>query len=123
MNFTDDRRDVLSEAISVSFHASDGAITHSVELGIAEDSTASLGGLQRVLSALCDHLAFMLCDGGQDVNRELVGVRIIDGDELNTGVHQRRDESQIARQPIELGDHQLGFLPLADPNATPSINF
>ena len=38
--------------------------------------------LQRVFRALCDHLAFVLRDCGQDVNRELVGVTIIDSDEL-----------------------------------------
>jgi hypothetical protein len=45
---------------------------------IAEHNTASLGGLQSVFSALCNHFAFVLCDGGQDVNRELVGVGIIE---------------------------------------------
>jgi hypothetical protein len=38
----------------------------------------------------------VLCDSSQDVNRELVGVRIIDRDELNTGVHERGNESEIA---------------------------
>jgi hypothetical protein len=62
LNLTDDRRDVLGEAISVSLYGGDSAITHSVELGIAENNTASLGGLQRVFGALRDHLPFVLCD-------------------------------------------------------------
>jgi hypothetical protein len=56
----------------------------------------------------------MLRDGGQDVNREFVCMWIVHRDELNTRVHQRRDEGQVARQAIELGDDQLGLLPLAD---------
>jgi hypothetical protein len=53
------------------------------ELRIAEDNTASFSRLQRVFCALCDHLAFVLCYRRQDVNRELIGVRIIDSDELD----------------------------------------
>jgi hypothetical protein len=105
---------VLGKAISIGFQIGDSAIANVSELRIAEYNTASLGGLQCVLGALCNHLAFMLRHGGQDVNRKLVGVRVINSDELNTGVHKRRDESQIARQAIELGDHQLGLLPLAN---------
>jgi hypothetical protein len=52
LNFANNGRDVLSEAISVGLHTCNGAITHSVELGIAEDNTASLGGLQCVLCPL-----------------------------------------------------------------------
>ena len=41
---------------------------------------------------------------------QLIRVRIIDGDELHTGIHQGRYECRVAGQPIELGDNQLGFL-------------
>jgi hypothetical protein len=43
----------------------------------------------------------VLGDGGQDVNRRLVGVGVIDRHELNAGVHQRCNEGEIARQAIE----------------------
>jgi hypothetical protein len=46
LNFTDDRRDVLSKAISIGFDAGNGAISNVSELRIAEDNTASLGGSQ-----------------------------------------------------------------------------
>jgi hypothetical protein len=55
----------------------------------------------------------MLCDGGQDVNREFVRMWIVHRDELNTRVHQGRDESEIARQSVELRNHQLGLVSLA----------
>jgi hypothetical protein len=53
------------------------------ELRIAEDNTASFSRLQRIFCALCDHLAFVLSDSGENVNGELVRVRIIDSDELH----------------------------------------
>ena len=52
----------------------------------------------------------MLGDGGQDVNGQLVGVRVIDRYELDAGVHQRRDESKISGKPVELGDDQSGLV-------------
>jgi Trypsin-like peptidase domain len=61
-----------------------GAITHAVEIRIAEHYTASLGGLQCVLCPLCDHLPLMLSYGGQDVHRQLIRMWVVDGDELNT---------------------------------------
>ena len=49
----------------------------------------------------------MLGHGCQDVNGQLVRVWVIDGDELDTGIHQRGNKCQIAREAIELGDHKL----------------
>jgi hypothetical protein len=40
-------------------------------------------------------------------------VRVIHSNELDTGFHQRGDESQIAAQPVELGDDELGLVLLA----------
>src|SRR6516225_10140141 len=47
------------------------------------------------------------------MDRELGGVRHVDRHELYAALHQRCDESQVARQPIELGDDQLGLTLLA----------
>ncbi len=71
-------------------------IANVSELRTAEDNTASFSRLQRIFCALCDHLAFVLSDSGENVNSELV--RIIDSDELHACVHKRGDESQMARQ-------------------------
>jgi hypothetical protein len=38
----------------------------------------------------------VLGNGGQDVNGQLVGVGVIDRDELDAGVYGRRDESKIS---------------------------
>jgi hypothetical protein len=48
----------------------------------------------------------MLGNGSEDMQRQPRRVRIVDGDELDAGVHQRGDERQIAREAIELGDAQ-----------------
>jgi hypothetical protein len=105
----DDRRDVPGKAIGIGFQIGDGAITNISKPWIAEYNTASLGGLQCVLGALCNHLAFVLCNGGQDVNGELVGVRIVHRDELDTGVHQRGDESQMRDSRSSLAITSLAF--------------
>ena len=55
----------------------------------------------------------MLGNGRQDMDRELVHVRIVHGHELDAALHQRCNEGQVAGQTIELGDHQPGLLPLA----------
>jgi hypothetical protein len=46
-------------------------ITHSGQTGIAKYNTTSLGGLQRVLRALRDHLAFVLCHRRQKNHQAL----------------------------------------------------
>ena len=33
-------------------------------------------------------------------------MRVIDGDEFNPRFHERRNEGEIAREPIQLGDNQ-----------------
>jgi hypothetical protein len=41
-----------------------------------------------------------LGDGRENMNRQLVGVRIIDGGKLDAGIHERCDECEIAGKPI-----------------------
>ena len=52
----------------------------------------------------------MLGDGREDVNRQLIGERIVHRDKLHTGVHEGRDECKIPGQAIELGNDELGSL-------------
>jgi hypothetical protein len=65
------------------------------------------------LGALGYHRALVLGDGSKDVQREPRGVRVIDGDELDARVHERGDESQVTRKPVELRDDELGLELLA----------
>jgi hypothetical protein len=48
----------------------------------------------------------MLGDGGEDLNREAVGCRVVDGDEVHLLVMQLSDERYRAREPVELGDNE-----------------
>jgi hypothetical protein len=50
-----------------------------------------------------DDLALVLGYHGQDVDGQLICVRIIDRHELHTGIHQGRYECQVAGQAVELG--------------------
>jgi len=46
----------------------------------------------------------LLSDGGQDVDSEAIRLGEVDRDELDTGLHERRDEVDVAGEAIELGD-------------------
>ncbi len=52
----------------------------------------------------------MFGDGGQDVDGQLVGVRVIHRHELHPRLHESRHEGEISREPIKLGDDQPGFV-------------
>jgi hypothetical protein len=63
--------------------------------------------------AASSRCALVLGDGRQDVHRQLVRVRVIDGDEFHTRIHERRYKGEVAGQSIELGNDELSFLFLA----------
>jgi hypothetical protein len=50
---------------------------------------------------------------GQNVYSELVGVRVIDGNELDTAFHQSGDKGQVSGQAIQLGNNKPCFVFLA----------
>jgi hypothetical protein len=50
----------------------------------------------------------MLRYGRQNVDCEFVGVRVIDRDEFNPGIHQRGNERQIARKTVQRCNDELG---------------
>jgi hypothetical protein len=49
-------------------------------------------------------------DSRQNVDGQLVGVRVINRYELDPGVHEGRYKSKISREPIELSDNQPCFV-------------
>jgi len=59
----------------------------SASLGLPSFMAASLGDSERLLGAGADQLALMLGDGGEDVDGELVSVRVVAGFELDAGLH------------------------------------
>jgi len=84
------------------------------EFRVAKTFAPRLGGLEGSGRPRTDYFALVLGDRGQDVDGQLVRVRVIDRDELYAGIHQRRDECQITGQAIEFGNDQLSHLLLAD---------
>ena len=51
--------------------------------------------------------ALVLGHRRQNVHSELVGVSIIDRDELDTALHQSGDKGQVSGQTVELGNDKL----------------
>jgi hypothetical protein len=80
---------------------------------IAQLDAARLGSVQGRLGALGDHRRLVFRDGGQDVDGQAIGLGEVDGHELDAALHQLRDESNVARQPVELGNHQGGAVQAA----------
>jgi hypothetical protein len=87
--------------------------TSRSQMGIAQHGSAGFGSRQGILGALGNHFPLVLSHRGQDIHRQLAGVRIIDRNEFGASLNQRGDECQIAGQPIEFGDDQFGLVPLA----------
>ena len=50
----------------------------------------------------------MLGDGGEDLDRQLGGVRVVASDKVDATLLQRADEEDVAGEPVELGDDQGG---------------
>jgi hypothetical protein len=59
-------------------------------------------GIERVSSALADHLALMLSHGGEDMDGQAVRRREVHGEKVDACFHQVGHESDIASQTIEL---------------------
>jgi len=74
----------------------------------AEPGSPRLRGCERRLGAFGDHLALVLGDGGQDMQREPVGLRHVAAEQVDAAFQQAGDEGDVARQPVELGDEQRG---------------
>jgi hypothetical protein len=55
---------------------------------------AASGSRQSGFGMLRDHFPLVLRDGGEDVHRQLVGVRVVHGHELDAGFHKRGDKGK-----------------------------
>ena len=105
-----DGPDVGGERISGLATGFVGRLAGCGEAGAAKLDAAALGGGQGGLGALADRCPLVLGDGGEDVDGEPVGVRVVGGDELDVAVHQGGDEGEIAGQAVEFGNDQLGLV-------------
>ena len=72
----------------------------------AKANAASFCGLQRSLGPRRDHFPLMLGNGRENMQGQPGRMRVVHGDELDAGIHQRGNEGQISREAIQLGDDQ-----------------
>jgi hypothetical protein len=73
-----------------------------------EENTPGFRRLKRCPCSFCDHASFVLGNGSHDLHRECVGVRKVDGNEIDSGLLKASDKSDGASQPIKLGYNQGG---------------
>ena len=112
-NVLDHRREVLRMPVRVARDgrpegrtALAGPPERRRSIGVAEAHTAAPGHRQRLLGAPGDRLALLLRHQGHDPDGEVVRLWQIDRREPHAAVAQRQQEGGVARQPVELGDHQ-----------------
>src|SRR5262245_24826531 len=99
----------LGDGSSHSFIARSGGalLGFSDALIITKLLAIGLGDGERSLGARRNCIALVLSDGGEDMDRELGGRRVVATDEVNLAVHQHCNEREVAAEPIKLGDDQL----------------
>ena len=66
--------------------------------------------LERRACAFRHHFPLMLSYSGENLDRQFVGMGIVNRDELHTRIHQGRNEGEISGQPVERRDDELGLL-------------
>jgi hypothetical protein len=56
----------------------------------------------------------VLGDCGKNVYRETIGLGKVNGNEFNSGLHERRNEVDVTGEPINLGDNEDGAMQSAE---------
>jgi hypothetical protein len=72
-----------------------------------------LCGCEGGLGPLRNHLAFVLGEGGHDVQNQPAGMGHIDGHKIRRALHQVGDEGDVAGETIQFGDQQGRLVPAA----------
>jgi len=112
-NLSDDRQYVGCEAISLGLASLTTAVANGIEVRVAQLHTACLGSCQRRLGTLRDQRALLFSQGRVDVEHKRICVATQRRDDERDLVgHQACDETDVASQPIQLGndDRALQFL-------------
>jgi hypothetical protein len=108
LNLVNDRQDVGRKSRCIGHMGGAHSLHRASGVGGAQLRSASLGGRQGRLGPLRNGFPLVLGNGGEDVDRELVREGHVGGDELHARLHQLRGEGDVAGEPVELGDDQLG---------------
>jgi hypothetical protein len=85
-----------------------GIVSELVGMAVAAElDAASARRGQRGLGPLGNHLGLVLGDGRENVDRQSVRLRKIDGHEIDFAFHEAADEMHIASKTVELGNDEL----------------
>src|SRR6202035_1264004 len=78
----------------------------------AESDAAHLSRRERIFGPLADLFSLMLGKCREQMDHQLVRMRVVCRDEIDAALHQPRDEMHVSRQSIELRNNQgrLGLL-------------
>jgi|GEM_PF-3413961 len=80
---------------------------------VAQPLPSGFSSLQCSLRPLADHLTFVFGNGSEQMQSETVGMRHVTREEVYAAIHQVRYKCDIARQPVQLGDHEGSTVQLA----------
>jgi len=75
------------------------------------------------LDPLRNQFGLVLGDGGQDVDREAIGLRKVSGDKFDAALHQLRSQSDVAGQPVKFRYGQCRAEDAAKPHTSASLNW
>src|SRR3984957_5605929 len=106
LDFGDDRQDVAGRAIGFSLDRRDRLATRRLDMRIAELDPLRPRRTERRLGPARDQGALLFGQRGIEVQDEGIDVRPqFSDDEGHTMRHQTGNEMHVAREAIELGDH------------------
>jgi hypothetical protein len=78
--------------------------------GVAQYLATGFSGLQGRFGSLGYHFPLVLRDGRQNVNCELICMRVVRSQKFDARIDQGGDEGQIAGKPVQLGNDKFGLL-------------
>ena len=96
MNFTYNRQNVCGITVCTLLSSLSRVATGIRQFRITQTFASRLGGLQSSRCPCADDFPLVLGHSRQDMDGQLVGMRIIDSNELHTGIHQRCDKRQVS---------------------------
>jgi hypothetical protein len=113
LNFANDWQNVRGVTVCLLLPGQNRMSPGFRELRVPETFATRLSRLQGRRCPRTDDLALVLGNCRQDMDRQLICVRVVHSDKLHGGVHEGSDKCEVSGQSIELGNNQPGFQLLA----------
>ncbi len=77
---------------------------------VTEANSSSLCRSESSLRPGCNHVSLMFGKGCKHVHHELVGMRVVDCNEIHLRLHQTAEKRHRPRKPVKLGYQKRRFL-------------